>query len=71
MTKTTYTNRVNAAGKKLAEMHKNGQRVTSTKAWNTVYAEVFDFANCAKVDGIRKYMPDTLAAVKRAALQYL
>ena len=71
MTKVTYTDRVNAAGKKLAEMHKSGQKVTSTKAWNTVYVEVFNHANFAKVDGIYKYMPDTLAAVKRAALQYL
>lgn len=71
MTKTTYTDRVNAAGKKLAEMHKAGKKVTYTTAWNTVFFDVFNQGNFARVDGVYRYMPDTIAAVKRAARAYL
>lgn len=71
MTKTTYTDRVNAAAQNLVARHNRGEKVTSTTAWNEVFFNVFDGANCAKVDGVYHYMPDTLAAVKRAARQYL
>ena len=71
MTKTTYTNRIEAAAKNLVDRHNKGEKVTYTTAWNEVFFNVFDCANHAKVDGVHHYMPDTIAAVKRAARQYL
>jgi hypothetical protein len=71
MTKATYTERVNIAAKNLVARHNAGKKVTSTTAWNEVYITVFDGANCAKVDSAYRYMPDTIAAVKRAAKAYL
>lgn len=67
MTETTYTNRVNAAAKNLVTRHNAGKKVTYTTAWNEVFFNVFDCANCAKVDGVNRYMPDTIARVKKAA----
>lgn len=71
MTKTAYTDRVNAAAQNLVARHNKGEKVTYTTAWNEVFFNIFDSANCAKVDGVHHYMPDTIAAVKRAARQYL
>ena len=71
MTKTTYTNRIEAAAKNLVDRHNAGEKVTYTTAWNEVFFHVFNCANHAKVDGVYHYMPDTIAAVKRAARQYL
>lgn len=68
MTKTTYTNRVNEAAKNLVALRNAGQKVTYTTAWNEVFFNVFDCTNHAKVDGVTRYMPDTIAAVKHAAL---
>lgn len=67
MTETTYTNRVNAAAKNLVACHNAGKKVTYTTAWNEVFFNVFDCANHAKVDGVNRYMPDTIARVKKAA----
>ena len=71
MTNETYTNRIETAAKNLVARHNAGKKVTYTTAWNEVFFTVFDQANFAKVDGVRRYMPDTIAAVKRAARQYL
>ena len=71
MTKTIYIERVNTAAKNLVARHNAGKKVTSVTAWNEVYITVFDGANCAKVDNVYHYMPDTLAAVKKAAKAYL
>lgn len=71
MNKETYTNRVNEAGKKLAKMHNEGKKVTYTTAWNTVFFDVFGQHNFAKVDGVYRYMPDTIAKVKAAARGYI
>lgn len=70
MTKTTYTDRIEAAAKNLVNRHNAGEKITYTTAWNEVFFNVFDRANYAKVDGVCRYMPDTIAAVKRAARQY-
>ena len=67
MTNETYTNRVNAAAKNLVARHNAGKKVTYTTAWNEVFFTVFDCANHAKVNGIYRYMPDTIAKVKEAA----
>ena len=71
MTKATYTERVNTAAKNLIARHNAGKKVTSTTAWNEVYLTVVDGANCAKVGGAYRYMPDTIAAVKKTAKAYL
>ena len=71
MTKATYASRVDAAAKNLVDRYHAGQKVTSTTAWNEVFVTVFDFNNCAKVGSAYRYMPDTLAAVKKAAKAYL
>ena len=71
MTKTTYTDRIETAAKNLVDRHNAGEKVTYTMAWNEVFFHVFDNANFAKVDGVYHYMPDTIAAVKRTARQYL
>ena len=67
MTKTTYTDRVNAAAKNLVARHNAGKKVTYTTAWNEVFFNVFNCANYANVDGVNHYMPDTIAKVKKAA----
>lgn len=71
MTKATYTSRVNTAAKNLVARHNAGKKVTYATAWNEVFFTIFDRANHAKVDGIYRYMPDTIAAVKKAAKAYL
>ena len=67
MTETTYTNRVNAAAKNLVARHNAGKKVTYTTAWNEVFFNVFDCANHANVDGVNRYMPDTIEKVKKDA----
>ena len=67
MTNKTYTNRIEAAAKNLVALHNAGKKVTYTIAWNEVFFNVFDCANHANVDGINRYMPDTIAKVKKAA----
>ena len=67
MTKTTYTDRVNAAAKNLVARHNAGKKVTYTTAWNEVYITVFGGKNCEKVDGVNRYMPDTIAKVRETA----
>lgn len=71
MTNETYTNRIETAAKNLVARHNAGKKVTYTTAWNEVFFTVFNCANYAKVDGVHRYMPDTIAAVKRATRQYL
>lgn len=71
MTNETYTNRIETAAKNLVDRHNAGEKITYTTAWNEVFFNVFNCANHTKVDGVCRYMPDTIAAVKRAARQYL
>ena len=67
MNNATYIARIETAAKNLVARHNAGEKVTYTTAWNEVFFNVFDCANHTNVDGVNRYMPDTIAKVKEAA----
>lgn len=71
MSLNEYKNRMNEAAKNLVNRYHSGKKVTYTNAWNEVFFTVFNQSNCAKVDGVYHYMPETIAKVKELAIAFL
>jgi len=68
MKATTYYKRIDEVAQQLATRHNNGETITYTVAWNAVFFYVFNHGNFAKVNGVYRYMPETIARVRRKAL---
>ena len=68
MKTATYYKRIDETAQALAARHNNGEKITYTIAWNAVYIYVFNHGNFAKVNGVYRYMPETIARVRRKAL---
>ena len=71
MSLNEYKSRMNEAAKNLVDRHHNGEKVTYTTAWNEVFFTVFNQGNFAKIDGVYRYMPETIAKVKALAIASL
>lgn len=68
MKATTYYKRIDKVAQQLATRHNNGEKITYTVAWNAVFFYVFNHGNFAKVNGVYRYMPETVARVRRKTL---